>query len=68
MELPFWLAEELAASRDVEIDLPSAFSLRSRAELRATARTVRAHARKHLQGNDAYDAACASYRRMARGL
>lgn len=41
MELPLWMAEELYHHKMVDVELPPAFSVRSRAELRATARTVR---------------------------
>lgn len=41
MELPLWLAEDLSAAGDVAIELPVGYSLKSREELRATARTVR---------------------------
>lgn len=41
MELPLWLAEDLSAAGDVAIELPVGYGIKSREELRATARTVR---------------------------
>jgi hypothetical protein len=41
MELPMWLAAELHLGRLVDVQVPTAFGLKARAELRASARTVR---------------------------